>query len=107
MDWMKKMAGKVLGLVPCAVSCAVDMLKGVWGEVVDGHHRLSWWLLLGGAVCAGLAWPVVLGWLQETTMMAAAKGKLDKLVEKMLLLIGDSKMTISGSNVGIGIFSYL
>jgi hypothetical protein len=63
MDWMKNMAGRVWGLVPGALNLVRDVLGGVWAEVRDGHHRLSWWLLLGGAVCAGLAWPAVLGWL--------------------------------------------
>ena len=63
MDWMKNMAGRVWGLVPGALNLVRDMLGGVWAEVRDGHHRLSWWLLLGGAVCAGLAWPAVLGLL--------------------------------------------
>ena len=61
MDWMKRMASKVLGLVPCALSCAVDALKGVWGEIVDGHHRLSWYLLLAlvwldGVIAAWWLW---------------------------------------------------
>ena len=53
MDWMKRMAGRVWSLVPGALNLAGDMLAALWDEVVDGHHRLSWWALLALAVLAG------------------------------------------------------
>jgi hypothetical protein len=63
MDWMKNMAGRVWGLVPGTLNLVRNVLGGVWAEVRDGHHRLSWWLLLGAAALAGRCAPTVLGWL--------------------------------------------
>ena len=56
MDWLKTQAGRVWSLVPGALNLVGDILGALWDEVVDGHHRLSWWGLRALAVLAG-------GWL--------------------------------------------
>ena len=56
MDWLKRQVGRVWALVPGALNLVGDVLGALWAEVVDGHHRLSWWGLLALAVLAG-------GWL--------------------------------------------
>ena len=56
MDWLKTQAGRVWALVPGALNLVGDVLAALWGEVADGHHRLSWWGLLALVALAG-------GWL--------------------------------------------
>lgn len=58
MDWLKNMAGKVWSLVPGALNLVGAVLTSLWDEVVDGHHRLSWWGLLALVWLEGLiaAW---------------------------------------------------
>ncbi len=56
MDWLKEMAGRVWSLVPGALNLVGDVLSALWDEIRDGHHRLSWWGLLGLVALAG-------GWL--------------------------------------------
>jgi hypothetical protein len=56
MDWLKKMTGRVWSLVPGALNLVGAVLTSLWDEIVDGHHRLSWWGLLGLVALAG-------GWL--------------------------------------------
>ena len=56
MDWLKKMAGRVWSLLPGTLNLIGAVLTSLWDEVIDGHHRLSWWGLLGLVALAG-------GWL--------------------------------------------
>ena len=46
MDLLKRMASAVLGVVPRIARWKMEQARGVLREIVDGHHRLSWYLLL-------------------------------------------------------------
>ena len=61
MDLLKRAAAAVLGVVPRLARWGLAQARGVWHEIVDGHHRLSWYLLLAlvwldGVIVAWWMW---------------------------------------------------
>ena len=55
MDLLKRAVSAVCGVVPAVVNLVRNRVLGVWDEVVAGHHRLDWWLLLALVCVDGLA----------------------------------------------------
>ncbi len=55
MDLLKRAVSAVWGVVPGVLGVVRERMRGVWQEIVDGHHRLDWYLLLAMTWLSGAA----------------------------------------------------